>query len=178
MITYDKIQEFRRAEESTTKPQKLPETFFDDVREYLVELEKLTNTDVSIDTVRTALRQLMTCRDKKLLDQARSSAGTGKPIENLTAAEQIVAEKIIAVLRDRPSLFDRAPQTMPQPTNAADVARKAQPRKNVFRVVGDLPEFVGPDMRTYRLVRGEIVNLPKALNDLLLKEGVLEEIEE
>ena len=54
-------------------------------------------------------------------------------------------------------------------------------KKEFFVVKKAIPEIVGPDMQKYKFNKDEkieINKLPKPLNDLLLKEGVIEKIEE
>ncbi|MBI3190188.1 hypothetical protein HYZ41_00640 [archaeon] len=50
--------------------------------------------------------------------------------------------------------------------------------KNTVKVKKSLPEFVGPDMKTYKLTENEVLTLPIELEQLLLKEGVIEKVEQ
>ena len=44
----------------------------------------------------------------------------------------------------------------------------------MYRVKKTLPTFVGPDMKTYSLKENDIINIPPPLDELLLKEGIIE----
>jgi DNA replication initiation complex subunit (GINS family) len=46
----------------------------------------------------------------------------------------------------------------------------------IVLVLEDLPEFVGMDMKTYRLRRNDVVSLSKDMAEVLLKRGVAREI--
>ena len=48
--------------------------------------------------------------------------------------------------------------------------------KPVYKVKRSLPEFVGPDMKIYKLTENEIVELPREVERLLLKEGIIEKV--
>ena len=54
-------------------------------------------------------------------------------------------------------------------------------KKIVYKVRRTIPEFVGPDMNTYKFNENDVIEpnaLPKSLNDFLLKKGIIEKIEE
>ena len=54
-----------------------------------------------------------------------------------------------------------------------------EPQKPVFyKILRTLPPFVGLDMSIYELKEGDIREIPKPLNELLLKEGVILEHKE
>ena len=48
----------------------------------------------------------------------------------------------------------------------------------LYKVLRTLPAFVGLDMSIYELKEGDIKEIPKPLNELLLKEGVITEYKE
>ena len=168
MLTFDKIRDIERAEKESKKLQKLPENFLSDLRDYLKKKEQLkSSADVhELENVRNIIRRFFESREKKLLEGALYTVRTGLQPENLTKEEQ----DLFYFLTDRIKNFRE---------NFFSEIQKD--KKLAYRVMKALPAFVGPDMKTYELKENEIIStdfLPKPLNDLLLKEGVIEQVEE
>ena len=168
MLTFDKIRDIERAEKESKKPQKLPENFLSDLRDYLKKKEQLkSSADIhELENVRNIIRRFFESREKKLLEGALYTVRTGLQPENLTKEEQ----DLFYFLTDRIKNFRE---------NFFSEIQKD--KKLAYKVMKALPAFVGPDMKTYELKENEIIStdfLPKPLNDLLLKEGVIEQVEE
>ncbi|MBS3053393.1 MAG: DNA replication complex GINS family protein [Candidatus Aenigmarchaeota archaeon] len=168
MLTFDKIRDIERAEKESKKLQKLPENFLSDLRDYLKKKEQLkSSADIhELENVRNIIRRFFESREKKLLEGALYTVRTGLQPENLTKEEQ----DLFYFLTDRIKNFRE---------NFFSEIQKD--KKLAYKVMKALPAFVGPDMKTYELKENEIIStdfLPKPLNDLLLKEGVIEQVEE
>lgn len=169
MLTFDTIRDIERMERDSKKLIRLPETFITDVREYLRKKEQPKSAaDIQeMESVRSIIRRLFESREKKLADFAVYTVRTGFQPENLTKEE----ERLFHMLVDEISRF--------RENFFSELNRKE--KKTAFRVKKSLPAFVGPDMKTYELKENEVLSpdfLPKPLNDLLLKEGVIELTEE
>ena len=184
MLTFEMIRELERQEKANRKMQKLPENITDEIRDYIKRKEKnteKTSTDIlELENVKNAIRRFFELREHKLVEMAISAARTGRGPENLTKKEERVYYQLLDSLKDYREAFFLEINREEQ-KEAGQQEQKKEEKINeriIYRVKKDLQEFVGPDMKTYRLVRGEIVNLPKPLKDLLLKEGVIEEIAE
>jgi hypothetical protein len=51
---------------------------------------------------------------------------------------------------------------------------KKEQKKPPYRVIKSLPAFVGPDMKTYELKEGMIVDLPAPLDRFLIEKGIVQ----
>jgi len=94
---------------------------------------------------------------------------TGFNPENVTKEEQELFSMLVEDLKRYRENFFSA------------LAKKEKEKRTAYKVVKTLPAFVGPDMKTYELKENDLIqldSLPKPLNDLLLKEGVIELTEE
>ncbi len=179
MLTFEMIRELERQERGNKKMQKLPENLPDELRDYIKRKEKMaekTSADITeLENVRNTIRRFFELRENKIMDMVLSSARTGLPPENLTKEEQGTFYAVVeSVKRHREAFFSQ----LSKEAQENDEPPQKKEERILYRVKKEIKEFVGPDMKTYRLVRGEIVNLPKPLNDLLLKEGLIEEIRE
>ena len=181
MLTFEIIRELEREEKASKKPKKLPENLLEELREYIKRkernAEKTASDMLELENVRNTIRRFFEMREKKIVDMALSTARTGLPPENLTNEEEKVFYDIAGAIKKQREAFFFEVNREPDKEQGEEPPEEKKERV-IYRVRSHLPEFVGPDMKTYRLVRGEIVNLPKPLNDLLLKEGILEEIRE
>ena len=76
------------------------------------------------------------------------------------------------------SSFEEEKQTYIESSTATkpQVYIEELPKIPVYRVVKAIQPFVGPDLSIYELKEGDIREFSKPLNELLLKEGVIEEI--
>ncbi|MBI4170082.1 MAG: DNA replication complex GINS family protein [Candidatus Aenigmarchaeota archaeon] len=178
MLTFEMIRELERQERANKKLQKLPDNLLDELRDYIKRKESMpekSSTDIlELENVKTIIKRFFELRESKIMDIALATARTGLPPEHLTKEEQSVFYSIVDSVKKHREMFFSEIHKEPQPK----AAEEKKQERIIYRVKKDLQDFVGPDMKTYRLIRGEIVNLPKPLNDLLLKEGVIEEIKE
>jgi DNA replication initiation complex subunit (GINS family) len=198
MLTFDSIRELERQEKANKKMQKLPLGLDAEINDYIKRKEKTadkTSADIlELENVKNTIKRFFELRERKLIDMAVSTVRTGLPAENLDPEETKIFYMLVGALQENRSRFfsdinkenenagqDAVQEEKPQKIEMLKEIQQeaaALPKKTVFRVKADIAEFVGPDLRTYRLIRGEVVKLPKELNELLLKEGILEEIPE
>ncbi|MBI2578288.1 MAG: DNA replication complex GINS family protein [Candidatus Aenigmarchaeota archaeon] len=194
MLTFEKIRDIERAEHESKKLQKLPENFFEDLKEYLRRKERITEKTssdiIELENARSIIRRLFESREKKLMEMALYTARTGIPSENLARNEEKTFFFLVDELRRLRETFFEELQKEPARTEGKDEIPENQraedppqisdliQKRTVYRVRKSMPAFVGPDMQTYELKEGETVQLPEALNEFLLKEGVIERIEE
>ncbi len=180
MLTFEMIRELERQEKANKKLQKLPDNLLDELRDYIKRKEGMpekSSADIlELENVKTTLKRFFELREGKIMDTALTSARTGLPPEHLTKDEQPVFYSIVDSIKAHRELFFS--EINKDPRLKAPEKQEQIKERIIYRVKKEMQEFVGPDMKTYHLVRGEIVNLPKPLNDLLLKEGVIEEIRE
>ena len=160
MLTFEKIRELERAETKNKSLQKLPENFVSELNEYLQRKRDISEDIMEIENIKNTIKRFFEIREHKMIDMLIYKLRTGMPVENLSDAEERVFNRVYTELKHYRDDFLSA--------------LKRREDKNVFRVKKDIPEFIGPDLKTYSLVEGELVSLPKPLNDLLIKKGLIE----
>lgn len=171
MLTFEKIRELERVEREAKKLQKLPEDIMDQLNDYIQRKEKTkekTSADImELENVKNTLKRFFEMREHKILLSALDTVRTGLPPENLTKQEETVFYETVDILkRFREQFF-----------HEINKESQSQGEKPLYRVKKSLPEFVGPDMKIYKLTENELVSLPAELETLLLKEGVIEKVE-
>jgi len=164
MLTFESIRDIERTERETKRMQKIPQNFLSELKEYIERKEKLTektSADImEIENVKSTVQRLIEMRERKMADQALITARTNMPPENLLRDEETVFWQMVEALKTfRRDFFEQL----------------RKPKQILFRVKRNLPEFVGPDMKTYLLKENDVIPLPKEVAELLIKEGMIEE---
>ncbi len=172
MLTFEKIREIECAEKENKKLQKLPEDFLEKTREYLARREgmqkKMTADIMEIENAKNTIKRLFEMRERKIIDAVLLYVRSGIPAENLTPEESSLFLQTAEIFKKfREGFFS----DMKKPIEKKEAAQL------MFKVKKSLPKFIGPDMNAYELHENQIINIPKPLSDLLLKEGIIEEAE-
>lgn len=174
MLTFEKIRDLERAERDNKQLQKLPDNILDELRDYLHKKEKMekTSSDImELENVKNTIKRLFELREKKILDMLLYMARTGLPPENLLKGE----EKFFYFVLDEMKKFRE--EFFLELKKEPEIKEK----KVVYKVKKVLPSFIGPDLKSYNLNKNDIIDInsiPKELNDLLLKQGIIERVEE
>ena len=207
MLTFEAIRDLERGEAETKTLQKLPDSFMDELRDYMAIKESIaekTSADIhEMENVKRSIRRLLEMRERKLTEQALYTVRTGYPAENLAKSEERLYHFLVEEIKKyRESFFrllNASPTHADEPMDAPEpdmqkleippaaekekiLAKETPPTPAApvpvrrYRVTRTLPKFVGPDMNVYELKESHAIEegqIPKPLNDLLLKKGLL-----
>lgn len=172
MITFESIRDLERAEREGKKLQRIPDGFIAELKDYTARKEKLAAPDdlMELQAVKGTIARLLEMRERKVVEGALITARTGLPPENLTAGEtELFWAMVERLKRFREDFFGKAPQA------AAQAAQPEAAERKMWRVVRTM-DFVGPDLKEYKLQQGEEVELPADVVEILRKDGVIEAI--
>ena len=199
MLTFEAIRELERKEKESRKMQKLPADLVHQISDYLGKKESVsekTSSDImELEKVKSAVKRFYESREKKLLEAALDAARTGMLPESLTPQEEHYFWLLVGALKDQREQFfaslsqqkangieekaASAAALLDEETGTEEIIVTEKPTKPVlYKVLRTLPPFVGLDMSVYELKEGDIREIPKPLNELLLKEGVIQEAKE
>jgi DNA replication factor GINS len=181
------------AERRSESLQSLPADFDAEVAKYLADLEAARaeegGREFVEDELRTARQLVERLVDERLLKTAKAAVFRARGMEEgpggLGPKEAELFGKLEALLTEgRRGLLGStgAPEAPARKRSrkAEKPAPKAEPPKSdgvALRVLQDLAPFTGADGRVYRLRKEEVVRLPQANAEPLLKRGVVERIE-
>jgi len=172
MLTFDKIRDLERKEKESKQLQKLPAGLIAEMKEYIERRgkikEKSTLDILEMKNVNDSIKRIFEIRERKIMELALFSARTGNPPENLLSSEEDFFQSLLSNLESFRSDIKRE-------LSAPKEVREKE-KKIVYRVRKSVPDFVGPDMKIYKLSENDIVDLPEDIRELLIKEGVLERI--
>lgn len=169
MLTFEMLRELERKERESRQLQKMPENIINEIRDYIKRKEELRETTdiMELENIKNTVKRLMEIRERKIVEMALYSARTGLPPESLMSSEEGLFNSILDQIKKFRKAFSE------------NLAKEAKEEKISYMVKKDMPEIMGPDLRMYKLNKDEIISessLPKELNDLLLKQGIIEEL--
>ena len=180
MITFPEIYDILRKEKYSEALQQLPKNFLEEVSEYIAEkkkiLEREEGKDLFSDTIKltrkqldnaiTTVKEILTLRQKKVLNLAFTAALTGvskTDTENLLSYEKELFESVLKKLKQiQKEIFDKL--------NRNENNKKEE--KNILvRFIEDSPAFVNADGKEIGpFKKGDIVNLPKEVALILIAD--------
>jgi DNA replication factor GINS len=171
-ITFELIRKIQREEERTPKLSRLPENFYQNVKNYLQQkrkiLEKMEDRKASIElkNIERLIEDIFNRRERKIVIQAINSARIGLNVENLTEEEKEFFNRVAEIIKSRREKILK------------EVIEKVEEKESVGMVVfkENVPEFVGADLKTYGpFEKGDIAKLPEENAKILVERGLAEE---
>ena len=188
VLTFEKIRDIHRAEKESRKLEKLPDNIMKDAADYIERkqhIKEKTSTDVyELENIKNIIKDLFEIRERKILNLALYSVRTGLPVENLTKEEEKLFYSLVNILKTfREEFLDKLgnPAAMVRMESNGDISKKngsndksekQKTKKRQIRVVQDIPEFVGTDLKSYSLKKNDIISLDEKIENLLIKRGL------
>ncbi len=196
IITYESIYETLRKEKYEQEIQKLSETFYSDVIEYLKEKQSIAETQKSkksifsdeiaktekqIQNTKKLLKELYERRENKILQLALFSSRTQIKIDlsNLLPEEIELFESIVSsiTLYKDGILHNILSLKLPKITNPKDIKTEDQEKNKLVRFLTAVPKFMGEDLNIYGpFDSDDIASLPTKSASLLIKNKRAQEI--
>ncbi|MEM3112936.1 MAG: hypothetical protein QXI33_00740 [Candidatus Pacearchaeota archaeon] len=186
MITYNDLYEALRKERYSEQLQSLPKKFIANVAEYLEEKKKIFNQSgilpaeeiikvkKQFENATSIFKELMVLRKKKLLGLVFVASETGinkRDFENMLDFEKELFDNIIISV-------EHADKTLNSQFNYTNDELVPGIEKKLVLFLEPVDEFVGLDGKDFGpFEKGEIVNLPSKVADILAEEKKVEVIE-
>ena len=202
-ISYQVLFELARREKTRDELQKLDDTFFNDVVEYLNEKKQLLTdqkqkldtysideqekTERQLDNIYRLVRDLYERREKKIIMMALSQSRTKGAITNtatLLSEEREFYDSLVQVFDNfRTKILNSIIQGRKLETEAPEAAplenppeKKAEKMKMV-RFLYPVPKFLGKELEVYGPFEGEdVASLPEDIAEVLITKGRAEEL--
>lgn len=168
MLTDETIRRIFEEGKNSQGLTKLPDDFFEEVKEYLEKKSKLIRDESdqwSMDSIKRRLRTIFERRERKILNSAHGFIDSGVLPENLTPEEKRFFEKVVECIkgfeREREEGFERE-----------------QEKLVLVSILEDIQRFVGINLRNYGPFRkGDITTIPEPNAELLIKKDLAEKTE-
>jgi DNA replication initiation complex subunit (GINS family) len=193
LITYETIRNAHRAEKDE-ELQKLPEEFFESVKNWFRHKEKMKDTTslLEVENAKKLLEDIINRRQKKIVLSALSTVRGHLPPSNLTDEERKFFDEIVKSLKSfkneiNEKIKDYDEIVEEKVEEAKKSVEELKPREEIkplkpdgkllIKILADLPRFVGSDMNSYGpLKTGDVISLPEEIGNLLINRKVAEVI--
>jgi len=193
LITYETIRNAHRAEKEE-ELQKLPEGFFDSVRNWFKIKENMKDTTslLEVENAKKLLEDIINRRQKKIVLAALSTMRGQLPPIGLTDEERKFFDEIVNSLKlfknninEKFRGFEKiVEEKVEEAKKSIEEMRSVEEIEKTFvkpngkilvKILSDLPRFVGSDMQSYGpLKSGDIITLPDEIGKLLITRKIAE----
>jgi DNA replication factor GINS len=171
MLTYETIkkiyEEEKGSEKLFRKLARLPEDFFEQLKNYTENKKKFAKTDEEKWELESTLKLIQTIfeiRERKIVNSALYFIRSGLRPENMTPEESRFFERTVDVVKE--FIKER------------EIRSEGKEKLLVVAITGDIPKFVGMDMQTYGpFKKGDVATLPEDNAKLLLDKKLAEAVE-
>ncbi len=183
MITYNDVYEAARKERYSEQLQKLSKNFINEISEYLKEKKEIASkeddsfSDIIIKTKKqlenamTLFKEIITRRKKKILNLVLIATETGiskQDFDNMLAFEKELFEELMACT----DISDKK-------INSILNGEQEKQKNELIVFKEDVEEFVGlSGEKMGGFEKGQIVNIPKEIAEILIEDKKAEKVEE
>jgi len=195
-FSYKTLRKIQQNEKKSPTLTVIPHLFYSEVLDYIKELQKRAeNEDIEkrktmlldeISNIEKILKNIYEQREKKIVYAVISKSRGGNPsMKQLLSPELELFECIYKDLqRMRSNIFAKKTSDMPVKkslkTSNENKVDLVQPKKescqSIILMTQDIPCFVGTDSRTYHLLKGDVLSIPKEMAIMLKQRKVAEPI--
>lgn len=192
VITFETLYDIMRREKARDELQKLGNTFYQDVFNYIRDKQQILDSQAGKDSIfasqeldktKTQLknilkivRELYDRRESKIIQLAVLSARNNEKIYDTSALlveEQELFNRIKVILINNRDSFLSFSSTRPNGEKPKDLKITAEKDNGCkVRMLCGVPEFLGVDLQPYGPYENQaIISLPKQIADMLASSG-------
>lgn len=206
-ISYRLLRKIQQMERNAPILIDLDNDFYINIQEYFLDLKNHLNSESDeykkkllneeIANTKKIVNNIYEQREKKILLTAISKVRGGNPdLKNMVDIEKKFFDLILNlinnfrrdILKNRKTIEDKkekqeqeirkitAEKTETDNKNETNIVKNTN-LNPIIRVIKDIPNFVGTDTKNYNLKKGDIVSLPKDMQEMLEKRKVVEKLE-
>ena len=207
IITHETLFDIIKREKDRTELQKLDNTFFNDVVDYIKEKKKITSNEslfssdekkkvqIQIKNIRRLLKDLYDKREKKIINMALDKSRTKSDVIDISALlieEKRLFEYLVTLFNkfragilynlldvSIPAIEKDIENVKEKEVDGKIVKDEIKIDTKIVRFVHAVPKFVGKELEEYGpFEEDDIANLPNEIADVLINKDRVEEIKE
>jgi len=200
-INYRVLRKIQQYEQKSPNLGELKNEFFDELTEYIQNLEKRLITESSdqkkkllkeeISNIKRLAINIYEIREKKIILASISKIrGGNPPITNMLNCEKEMFGSIFKIINESRNKFlkkdSKSVETKEKNSKSSiNLQEKKQEEdsninqnnKSAVRLKQDLPEFIGTDTKKYILKKDDILTLSEEMSKMLEKRDAVEKLE-
>ncbi len=191
-LDYKFLRRIQHQEVNSPSFSELPEKFYSELTDFIKNLEinlekeknelKIKIFKDEIENIKKVANGIYELREKKIVQAALSNARGGKPnLNNLLDIEKNLFDNIVLQIKNsRQKIFEK--EKFKDKQNSEMSQKKDGKEKNqinsspIVRVLEDMPDFVGTDMKTYSLKKEDVLSLSDDMAKHLIKRNIVQKV--
>ena len=190
-ISYKTLRRLQQAEQASSILTKINVNFYQDLSLYMKTLERSIENEKNplklklfsdeIQNTKKIANSIYELREKKIVQAALATVRTATTDLKyfLDIEKKLYTALVEQILVSRKEIFeepaDRHVKKQPAPPKVDQPKR--DPNTNpIVRALEDTPEFIGTDGNTYSLRKEDVLSMPSAMTEPLLKKKVIMQV--
>ncbi len=190
-ISYKTLRRIQQLEKTSPLLTKIDVNFYHKLSEYLKNLESVLEQEENAQKIKLFNDEIQNAkkiafgiyelREKKIVQAALSKVRGGKPdLKNVLDIEKKLYESLVEqIILSRKKILEEKSVEVKKDKSKTVTLKKEEIKRNtnpIVRVLEDIPEFVGTDMKTYSLRKNDVLTVSKEMSGPLVKRGVVKQI--
>lgn len=190
-ISYKNLRRIQQLEKTSPLLSRINNNFYENLAEYLKNLQKDIDQEKNPENIKLFQEEIKNIekiafsiyelREKKIVQAALSKVRGAKPdLKNTLTIEKKLFESIVeTITQARDETLKGKSKKEEDKEIIQKEPKKVEKKQNInqiVRLLDNVPEFIGTDMKTYTLRKDDVLSLSKEIVDPLLKRGVVKEI--
>ena len=190
-ISYKTLRRIQQLEKTSPLLTKIDVNFYHKLSEYLKNLESIIEQEENSQKIKLFNDEIQNTkkiafgiyelREKKIVQAALSKVRGAKPdLKNVLDIENKLYESLIEqIILSRKKILEEKSDEVKKDELKTETFKKEEKKINtnpIVRVLEDIPEFVGTDMKTYSLRKNDVLTVSKEMSGPLVKRGVAKQI--
>lgn len=190
-ISYKTLRRIQQLEKTSPLLTKIDVNFYHKLSEYLKNLDSIIEQEENAQKIKLFNDEIQNTkklafgiyelREKKIVQSALSKVRGAKPdLKNALDIEKKLYESLIKqIILSRKKILEEKSDEVKKDEPKTEIFKKEEKKRNtnpIVRVLEDIPEFVGTDMKTYSLRKNDVLTVSKEMKDPLVKRGVVKQI--
>jgi len=190
-ISYKTLRRIQQLEKTSPLLTKIDVSFYHKLSEYLKNLDSIIEQEENSQKIKLFNDEIQNTkklafgiyelREKKIVQAALSKVRGAKPdLKNALDIEKKLYESLIEqIILSRKKILEEKSDEVKKDESKTEALKKEEKKRNtnpIVRVLEDIPEFVGTDMKTYSLRKNDVLTVSKEMKDPLVKRGVVKQI--
>ena len=190
-ISYKTLRRIQQLEKTSPLLTKIDVNFYHKLSEYLKNLESVLEQEENAQKIKLFNDEIQNAkkiafgiyelREKKIVQAALSKVRGGKPdLKNVLDIEKKLYESLVEqIILSRKKILEEKSVEVKKDKSKTVTLKKEEIKRNtnpIVRVLEDIPEFVGTDMKTYSLRKNDALTVSKEMSGPLVKRGVVKQI--
>ena len=190
-ISYKTLRRIQQLEKTSPLLTKIDVNFYHKLSEYLKNLESVLEQEENAQKIKLFNDEIQNAkkiafgiyelREKKIVQAALSKVRGGKPdLKNVLDIEKKLYESLVEqIILSRKKILEEKSVEAKKDKSKTVTLKKEEIKRNtnpIVRVLEDIPEFVGTDMKTYSLRKNDVLTVSKEMSGPLVKRGVVKQI--